>query len=379
MIIGAYPPLSTDIYLAALPTISKEFGVESTLTNLTLVLFFIFFAIGMLLWGPLSDRWGRKPVLYITTSLYALTSLCCAASWSIYALIGFRIFQAFGAAGAATISLAMIKDIYPPERREKIFVFIGTVMGLAPIIAPSFGAALLEITNWQGIFVVLAGLGIVSLLGAIWVHETCPERNDGDLLVTLCRLFVVLKNPSFSIMVGLFSTQMITILSFVGASSYIYIEYFGLSEQTFGLFFSGNALILSIGPMAYIVLARFFQRRTIITACFFAMAVGGVLVILLGNLGPWWFAATVLPTGLGVAVSRPARMALCLEQQEGDTGSASSLINFAFAVAGSFGLMIVSFDWGNRVVVLGIVYLVVGIYSIAFWPVALRHRRRRPS
>jgi DHA1 family bicyclomycin/chloramphenicol resistance-like MFS transporter len=381
MMMGSYPPMTTDIYLAALPGISKLFGVDPILTNLTLVLFFVFFAAGMLVWGPLSDRWGRKPVIYVTTFVYTLASLLCAASWNIYALIGFRVIQALGAAGAVTVALAMIKDVYPPEKREKVFAVIGTIMGLAPVVAPVIGAELLKVTDWRGIFFVLAGLGAASMFGTVLIHETCHERNDGNLLMTLGRLFVVLKNPSFTIMIGLFCTQMIPILSFVGAAPYIYMEHFGLSETTFSRFFAANALILSAGPMAYVFLARFVQRRTIITGCFIAITVGGLLVMFFGNYGYWWFALVVLPAGLGVAVSRPARMALCLEQQEGDTGSASSLINFSFAMAGSVGLLIVSFDWGwiNRVQVLGIVFLVVGIYSILLWPIALRHRRRRPS
>lgn len=376
MLLGAYPPLTTDIYLPAVPSIGEHFGVDSTLANLTLVLFFVFFSVGMLIWGPLSDRWGRKPVLYLATTLYTLACILCASAWDIYSLIGFRVIQAIGAAGSVTIALAMIKDVYPAHKREKVLAIIGTIMAIAPIFAPVIGAGLLMFTTWRGIFFTLAGLGVLSLIGAICIRETSTDRTEGNLVATLGRLLVVLKNPSFTIMVGLFSLMMVPILSFVGASSYIYIKEFGLSEQEFSLFFAANAFCMGLGPITFVLLSKFFYRRWIITGCFISIIIGGLLVLTFGSLSPWIFALTILPTGLGVTISRPPSMNLCLEQQDKDTGSASSLINCAFALAGSLGIMIVSFDWTNRVAVLGTVYLCVGIISLAIWPIALRYKRR---
>ena len=379
MLLGAYPPLTTDIYLPAVTAIGKQFQVDSTLVNLTLVFFFIFFSLGMLIWGPLSDRWGRKPVLYITNVLYTGAAILCGLSWNIYALIVFRVFQAIGAAGAVTISLAMIKDTYQYEKREKVLAIIGTIMAIAPIVAPVLGAILLKFISWRGIFFALAGLGVFSFLGSLFVHETSTDRTDGNLFVALGRLLVVLKNPSFTIMVCLFSLMMVPVLSFVGASPYIYMQEFGLSEQTFSMFFAANAFVMGLGPMLFILLSKFFYRRSIITCCFLSIITGGVLVLTFGSMSPWIFALTVLPTGLGITTSRPPSMNLCLEQQDKDTGSASSLINCTFALAGSLGMMIVSFDWQHRIMVLGTVYLCVGIISLLMWPIALRHRRRESS
>ena len=117
--LSAFVPLSTDLYLPALPGMAKYFSVSADLANLTLILFFVFFAIGTLFWGPLSDKYGRRPVLLIGLSVYSAASLACAGSWNIDYLIAFRILQALGGSGAFAVATAMIKDVYEILKTEK--------------------------------------------------------------------------------------------------------------------------------------------------------------------------------------------------------------------------------------------------------------------
>lgn len=119
--LSAFVPLSTDLYLPALPGMAKYFNVSADLTNLTLILFFAFFAAGTLLWGPLSDKYGRKPILFIGLSIYSAASMGCVCSWNIHSLIAFRIFQAIGGSGAVAVAMAMIKDVYDSRSREPIW------------------------------------------------------------------------------------------------------------------------------------------------------------------------------------------------------------------------------------------------------------------
>jgi DHA1 family bicyclomycin/chloramphenicol resistance-like MFS transporter len=138
--ISAFPALSTDIYLPALPDMTTYFGVPEYQTNLTLILFFIFYAAALLLWGPFSDRYGRRPVLLIGMSAYALAGLACALSQSIYQLMAFRVLQAIGAAAASTVATAIVKDTYQGRRREITLAVVQSMTVFAPLTAPIVGS-----------------------------------------------------------------------------------------------------------------------------------------------------------------------------------------------------------------------------------------------
>jgi len=177
-VLSAFVPLSTDLYLPALPGMALYFDVSSDLANLT---FFVFFSAGMLFWGPLSDKYGRRPVLLIGLSIYLVASLGCAISWDIYQLIAFRILQAIGGSGAFAVATAMIKDIYDSKSREPILAMVQSMVLISPAAAPVLGALLLKFTSWRGIFLALAFIGLLALAGSIALQETIERRHMGSM------------------------------------------------------------------------------------------------------------------------------------------------------------------------------------------------------
>ncbi|MFA6373100.1 MAG: MFS transporter, partial [Methanothrix sp.] len=148
--LSAFVPLSTDLYLPALPGMAKFFGVSTDLANLTLILFFVFFAAGTLFWGPQSDKYGRRPILLISLSIYSLAGFLCAGSVDIYHLILFRVLQALGGSGAFAVATAIIKDVYDSKNREVILAMVQSMVLISPMAAPVLGALLLRITSWRG-------------------------------------------------------------------------------------------------------------------------------------------------------------------------------------------------------------------------------------
>ena len=180
--LSAFVPLSTDLYLPALPGMALYFGVSADLANLTLILFFVFFGAGTLFWGPLSDRYGRRPVLLAALSIYTAASLGCALSGDIHQLIAFRIFQAVGASGAFAVATAMVKDVYESKRREPILAMVQSMVLISPVAAPVLGAILLRFVSWRGAFWALALIGLLALLGGLALVETIGEPSGGSLL-----------------------------------------------------------------------------------------------------------------------------------------------------------------------------------------------------
>ena len=152
-LLSAFPPLSTDMYLPAIPLLVTTWQQPLAIVNLSLVGFFISYCVFLLFYGPLSDRFGRRPLLLVGIGLFILASLLCALADNVISMIVFRVLQAAGAASAATLALAISKDIYEGHEREKILAYIGIIMALAPMLAPVFGGWILTWFSWRWIFI----------------------------------------------------------------------------------------------------------------------------------------------------------------------------------------------------------------------------------
>lgn len=366
-ILSAFIPLSTDMYLPALPTMAATFHAPTALVNLTLVLFFVFYSLGTLLWGPLSDKYGRKPILLIGLVLYIVSSVCCACAEGVYHLIVFRIFQAITGSAAPAIAMALVKDLFEGRKRERGLVLIQSMVMMAPIIAPVIGAMLLKYTSWRGVFFTLAGIGVLAFLFSLLLRETVVKRYSGTLMQTWGQLAVVLRNPGFSSLLLIFSLAIMPLYAYLGASSYIYIDEFGLSELKYSYLFMANAVCAVIAPFCYLQLARRCSGHTIITLCYAGIAASGVLICSIGRLHPLLLAPSIMPATLLMGIMRPPSANLLLEQEQHAVGSASSLINCAASFVGSLGMILMSCSPGTMIVPLGIVHLTAGALCGLLW------------
>ena len=365
--LSAFVPLSTDLYLPALPGMSKYFQVSAEQVNLTLIFFFIVFAAGMLFWGPLSDKYGRRPILIAGLAIYSLAGFLCAISQDINQLIAFRILQAIGGSSASAVAMAMIKDVYDSRNREMILAWVSSMVLISPMAAPVLGALLLGFTSWRGVFVVLGVIGFVALSGSLALVETLNTRYTGTLSQSIGRLAVVLKNPGFLSLLIVFSLLSFSSMAFIASSSYIYIDGFGLSEKLFSLYFAFNALGMIGGPMLYLRLSKRFRRYSIIIAGFISTFLGGLLVYHLGSLQPWIFALCLFPATIMGSCIRTPGANLMLEQQEEDTGSASALMSCFGILMGSMGMTVISQEWSNTIRILGLMNILVGVLCLCLW------------
>ncbi|MCH3963450.1 MAG: Bcr/CflA family efflux MFS transporter [Clostridium sp.] len=372
-LLSAFVPLSTDLYLPALPIMARFFHVSEFKMNLTLILFFAFYSLATLVWGPLSDKYGRKPILLIGLTGYMLASILCAVSGSVNQLILFRILQAVGGGAASAVATAVVKDVYQGKKQESILAIVQSMVVISPAVAPVIGALLLKFTSWRGIFFAQAILGLVVVIGSIAFQETIGSENStAGLITTIGRLGVVLRNPSFTVLLIIFSAVNIASMAFISSSSYIYQDSFELSSQKYSYFFTFNAVGMLIGPLLYIRLSGWFKRFHIICACFAIIILSGILIYTLGWWKPWIFALTLLPAAITESCVRPPSTYLILKQQENDAGSASSLLSSATTVMGSVGMLIVSFNQWNPVQLIGKINIIVGFLCGGAWLIAVK-------
>ncbi|MEZ8885031.1 multidrug effflux MFS transporter [Vibrio sp. 10N.222.54.F6] len=367
VIISAFPPLTIDLYLPALPQMVEVFNTDRSMVNLTLSSYFVTYAIGLLFWGPLSEKFGRKPILLIGLAGYMVASILCAMTNSIEQLIGARVCQAFAGSAITVIATAIVKDLYDGREREKIMATIMSLVIIAPMVAPVFGAFLLKIASWRMMFVTLAIFGAFASVLACCYRETLETKYQGSMFRSWGRMGVVMKNSSFLKLLVIFSIIPMALMGFLAAGSYIYIDHFGLTEQQFSYAFAFNALCASFGPTIYMKLSYRMPVQKVISGCFALLALAGIFTLTIGDLSPWFFMFIAAPATLMAIIMRVPGTNLMLNQQDHDTGSAVALIQFFSMICGSLGMVLVSIRPESLIENLGFIQLSIGTLGGLMW------------
>lgn len=343
----ALGPLSTDMYLPTLPGLGEALNAPVEQVQITLSIFFAGFAVAQLIYGPLADRFGRKPILLAGLVLFTLATVGCALSESIEALIGYRFLQALGACAGPVIGRTIVRDIYGPQDAARMLSMIGTIMALAPAAAPILGGFLALWYDWHSIFWFLAGYGVLAimLIGGK-VPESLPEggqqsirpgsiaRNFGTLLSHRNYLgYTLACSFTFS---GLFS--------FLSGSSFVLIDFYGVPQAQYGFYFAAVVLGYMSGTQ---IAQRFGPRLGISRMMTRASALG--LVSGLAMAVPAWLGWNQLAWLIGcqflfmcaVGMLMPQAMAGALAPFGKMAGTASSLLGFIqSAIAAVVGLAV---------------------------------------
>ena len=367
-LMNMFIPLSTDLYLPALPKMSEYFNASSSMVNLTLSSFFFFFAIGTLLCGPLSDKYGRRPVLVVDSAIYCIMSITCVLAPNVQVMIGARIFQGIGAGAIIAVSIALVKDCFDGKQRETILAVVQSASSLAPMIAPVIGAMLLKIIDWRGAFMLLTIVGAACFILSCLYQETLrdEDRLSETTIASIGKLIKIGKNIGFLVPCLIFSLFNFAFMGYIAVSSYIYVDHFLLSEQVYSYFFAANALLSVLGPMVYVKFFSNVNKKKLIYACFIGYIFCGCFLLLVGHQTPILFWIGFAPVTFFGTFIRPYSSSLMLDQQMSDTGSASSLINGIYTVFGSIGMACMSM-WNDSILGLGIVVLLTGLISFLGW------------
>lgn len=374
-LIAAVPALSTDMYLPAMPTIAAQWNISEAHVGLSLVLWFVSFSIFLLVCGPLSDKYGRRPVLLTGLSLFTLSGFLCAVSANVYQLIAFRMLQGIGAAAPSAMCMAICRDRYEGDQRKRVLAYISIILSITPMIAPMLGATLLKFASWRFIFVTQGSLTVITILIALKYRETLASpltENLSRLYGRYLKLFhnrnYLLCNNAMGIIVGPF-------FGYLAFSSIVYITLYHLSEQTFSLLFGINAMISMTGAFLSTRLTKYFSDVRLLTVCFFGYALSGFGIMLTGHIHFLFFAAFMGGISFCLGLSRPLSNHLVLEQVSEDIGSASSFIVFYQFIVGSICMAIATANWTHPIFAFGLQAVIAPVLVLVLWPTLLKRLR----
>lgn len=249
--LAAFPPLVTDMYLPALPAMSTDFDTAPSAIQMGLAMCILGLAAGQLLFGPLSDKYGRKTVLGAALCLFLISTTACIFSPSIEWFNLCRFFQGLGGAGGVVLSRSVATDCYSGRELAKTLAIIGAINGIAPITAPVIGGLFAESIGWRGIFWILFGVGLLLLAIYVPFRESHPveKRHRGGFGSLIKQAGTLLKNSSYLVYVILFGLTNGVLFGYISSAAFILQNDFGLSELMFGIVFAINSLAIAGGSM----------------------------------------------------------------------------------------------------------------------------------
>jgi len=366
-LLAAFPPLSTDMYIPAIPLLREQWGQPLVVINLTLIGFFISYCVFLLVYGPISDRYGRKRPLMAGIGIYIFASLVCAASAGIHMMIAARVVQAAGAASASALSLAICKDLFDAKSRERVMAHIAVIMALAPMMAPIIGSWVIFWSSWRWVFVIQALLGLVAFLGVYRMTESLTTFSTVSPKKVIGVYLRLMGNGRYISLLLAMSLLVFPLFAFIAGSSEIYMTHFGLGERTFGFFFGANALASMLGAIAFGRLSAYIRMEKLVTVSFAGIMAAGFWMLLEPHQSPWSLALPMAAMTFFFGLNRPPTNNLILEQVDRDVGAASSLLVFTFMILGALSMGIVSLQWNDKIAVLGTMGAITGSLTFVFW------------
>lgn len=363
----ALGPLATDIYVASMPQIAQAFGASTASVQLTITCYLAGFALGQIIYGPFSDKFGRRPLMLIGFVLYLGATLACILSTSVAMLVAARVVQALGAAGPIILTRAIVRDLYEGARAARQYAVMSMIMGITPIGAPVLGGFLQAWFGWQASFFVMGIVGmILSTCVVLLLPETNKRKQTGPIsLGGIVQSFgIVARNKAYLSYLGIQACSYNGLFGFVSASSIVLQGVYGLTPVQFGFVFAFCSVSYVFGAF---IGSRLVIRRGLegmISLGVGWLCVGGVGQVLGVLLFPQAIAAVIIPDMiyfLGVGFLLPNTLAAALTPFPERAGAASSLMGFVQMTSGAIVGTIVGATLGASAWPLAIVTASAGV------------------
>ena len=377
--LAAFGPLSIDFYLPGLPGLTSDFDASASAGQLTLTACLLGLAFGQLAFGPLSDRFGRRPPLIAGLIVYCGASLACAAAPDIWTLVALRAIQGLSGSSGIVIARSVVRDLRSGVGAARLFSIIMLVVGVVPLLAPIVGGALLHATTWRGLFVILGVVDAVILAGVLgWLPETlASERRQrggqtaaGFLELLTDRIFV-----AYAVVLGLNFAAM---FSYIAGSSFVLEDIYDVSPQQYGVIFGVNALgIVAASQLNRALVARASPERMLLAGVCAGTIAGVALlvVVLAGGIGLPGILPCLFVCVSSVGLVIPNATALALTDYPHAAGSAAAVLGTAQFVFGGAAAPLVGVAGRETAVPMALMMALFGVGALV--ALELGHQVRR--
>ena len=371
--LSAVGPLTTDMYLPSLPDIARQLGASTAQGQLTISAYLIGFAAGQIIYGPVSDRHGRKPVLIGAIALYCAASLACALSTSIEMLIFARAFQALGGSGGIVLTRAIVRDIYSGAHAGRELSVIGSVMALAPVLAPIIGGVIQTAFGWRATFLALVGAGFAGAT-VVWalLPETLAARAAEPVsLSSMLRSYrIVGRNRAYLAYLSITAASYAGLFAWISGSAFVLQDLYGLAPFDFGVAFA-------LGSVGYMTGSAIAARLVIrlgldgvlgLGGC--ACAAGGLAMVAAVAFGLTSAMSLVLPMAVylaGLGMVLPQGIAGAMTPFPERAGAASSLFGFLQQTAAAVCGAAVGWFLGQSAWPLALGVATMGFATLGLW------------
>jgi DHA1 family bicyclomycin/chloramphenicol resistance-like MFS transporter len=328
----ALGPLTIDMYLPSLPTITDDLQTTAAAVQLTLTGTLAGLALGQLLIGPVSDAVGRRAPLLAGVAVHILASVLCVIAPNLAVLGTLRVLQGLGAAAATVVAMAIVRDLFSGLNAAKLLSRLMLVMGAAPILAPTLGGITLNWTSWRGVFVVLALFGVAILtVTALALPETLPveRRRNGGVRGTIRDYGRLFSDRAYLGLILVAGLAMAALFAYVAGSSFVFQEQYGLTEQQFGFVFGAGAVGLIAATQFNVRLLRRWTPSQILVSALAFGAASGLVLLLVAATGFGGLPGVLVPLWLVLAsagLAFPNAPALALSRHGEAAGTASALL-----------------------------------------------------
>jgi len=341
----ALGPLGTDMYLASLPDMAKEFGVPASSAQVTLSIFLLGFAVGNIIVGPLADRFGRKPIMLGGLAIFTLGSFLCIIAPTMEALWAARLLQALGGGAPIVLARTTVRDVYAPKDAAVALSYLSSISGMAPILGPMLGGWLHVQFGWQATFWFLGlyGAAVVALAATSYKETLNPDYVQPIRPLTILKNYsVLMRTPAYVGYMACMSFGFAGVFAYLSGSSFVYQGVFGLGADTFGLVFGAIVLGFVSGTLINARLSPRLGPGFMLAAGIWLIAGSGLIMAVMALSGVNHLAAMVVPQVgyvLGMGIIMPQAFAGALMPFPHMAGTASSLLGFVqlslAAVAGA--------------------------------------------
>jgi len=367
----ALGPLTIDMYLPAFPQLADDLNASTSAVQLTLTGMLGGLAVGQLVIGPLSDAFGRRRPLLLGLTAHLFASLVCAIAPSIAVLSVVRVVQGFSGAAISVVALATVRDLFSGSDMARTMSRLMLVIGLAPILAPSFGGLILQVTDWRGIFVVLGAAALVLVgVAFLGLEESLPpeRRRSPRVGATLRTYRSLLADRTFVALVLIAGLMFSSLFVYVAGASFVLQNGYGLDERSFGLVFGANSLALTVFSQLNPTLIRRFGPVNVLTLAIGLSIVAAAAVVLAGATGLGGLVGILVPLMLvlgAAGLAMPNTPALALTRHGEAAGTASAMLGFSQFGIGAAVAPLVGLFGGTSAVPMGAMMLLVTILAAA--------------